>query len=1193
MNTKKPNVADDDENEKTILHGVGSDEKPAASTASPPPPDDEEEGTIIFGDGVELVSDREPAATSAAPAPAVATPPPVPEPPRTTSAPSSPSGPVSGGSAAKGKTRRKPIKSSDAKAASSSGPSTKSPSPLGPPPSNDDEGEMTILASRSDTSSGNAQTPTNGAQTPASGAQTPATPSAAPAKSAAAPVADPGEMTIIAPEHEIEANGSEESKAESTGSIQTGWGSTRNTGATGATGVTGGGRTGGGGVPGGKPEPGMLMNQYEIIRLLGEGGMGAVYLARDTRLGRRVAIKFLTTTDPDVTKRFIIEARATARVEHENIVSIYEVGEWGMSPFMVLQFLQGQELTKVITKGKPMPVPRVVELMMPVLRALAYAHSEGIVHRDLKPDNIFVTDAGVTKVLDFGIAKVVQGDDKTSDGEGRVEKKDVEAMGEKNVTRHGAIMGTMPYMSPEQWGNGVAIDHTTDIWAVGIMMYRMLSGKHPLHPLKGHELMVTGFIDEPMPSLAEKAPELPREVIEIVDKCLMKDKAKRWADASALLRALEPFQRGRFNEGARLNIEESPYAGLSSFQEEDASRFFGRNREVAAMSQRLRERPIMAVVGPSGVGKSSFLRAGVVPALKNSGENWDISVIRPGRQPLMALAGLLMHAANTSTNIEDEIQHQHELAKRLAKEPGYLGTAMRRQARREKKNILLFIDQFEELYTLVDDAEERLAFTACLSATADDATAPVRVVVSIRSDFLDRCVEDAHFMNELSQGLFFITAPTRDGMRDALVQPAEMAGYKFESENIVNEMLDYLGQTSGALPLLQFTADKLWSERDPTRKLLTESSYRSLGGITGALASHADRILEQITGEQRNLVRALFLRLVTPERTRAIVSMDELREHVGKGKSQEVQTVIDLLVGARLLVVQTGGGGTGATVEIVHESLIRGWPQLAKWLDEGQDDAVFLEQLRNASRQWAAKNKDNGLLWRGEMVEEAKRFIRRNRAELPPVQQQFLKAVIDLSNRAARVRKVLYVTSSIILMALLAAAAVALYIINESREETKQQAIAAQQSEKRATVAAEEADKQRVEAEKAKEAAEKALAEAKAAEVAKDAAREAERKALEEANLSREQLQVALVDAKEQEKRAVKAANEALVAKAFAETKMREANEARAAATRANDELKVAMKEVERRRLDAEQAAAEAERKLREMTKGGVVEELR
>ncbi|HRE88907.1 MAG TPA: protein kinase, partial [Myxococcota bacterium] len=924
---------------------------------------------------------------------------------------------------------------------------------------------------------------------------------------------------------------------------------------------------------------------------LGEGGMGAVFLARDTRLGRRVAIKFLSSTDPELTKRFVIEARATARVEHENIVSIYEVGEWGGHPFMVLQFLQGQELTKVIPRGKQMPVPRVIEIMMPVLRALAYAHGEGIVHRDLKPDNIFLTDGGVVKVLDFGIAKVVQGDDKTSDGEAKLTREDLAALGQdKGMTRHGAVMGTMPFMSPEQWGNGVAIDHTSDIWAVGVMMFIMLSGRHPLYPLSGHELMVTAFLDEPMPSLKEKAPDVPKEVCEVVDKCLEKDKAKRWPDALALLRALEPLLSAR--TGVKLlSSEESPYAGLHAFQEEDAGRFFGRSREVAAMTQRLRERPLMGVIGPSGIGKSSFLRAGVVPALKNSGENWEIRVIRPGNEPLMAVAGLISSTSTaTSQNIAEDIEAQRKMADRLRKEPGYLGTALRRMARREKKNLLLFIDQFEETYTLVHDQDERLAYTAAIAAAADDPASPLRVVLSMRSDFLDRCTEDLHFMNELSQGLFFLTPMTREGMREAMVLPAEMAGYKFEKDEMVNEMLDHLASTSGALPLLQFTADMLWGERDPTKKVLTEKSYRNLGGISGALATHAERVIEQVPPDQRNLVRALFLRLVTPERTRAIVSLSELKDQFGK--QGDIGALIDQLVTARLLTTSSSGGGA-ATVEIVHESLIHGWPQLAKWLDEGQEDAAFLEQLRNASRQWQAKNKDTGLLWRGEMVEEAKRFVRRFRGNLPEVQQHFLKAVIDASNRAARIKKAILVAAGIVVMALLAAAAVALYVINESRSETQKQAIAAQESEKRATAAAVEAQEQKVEAEKAKEAAERALAEAKAAELQKEAAREAEQKALILANKSKEELALALVDAQNAEKKAVRAAAEATAQKAIAEQKAREANEAKAAAQKSADEATKERNRAKELQAKAEAQAKDALEKLNEVTRGGVIEVLR
>src|SRR6185436_1107602 len=160
------------------------------------------------------------------------------------------------------------------------------------------------------------------------------------------------------------------------------------------------------------PVPGARFGQYEIIRALGRGGMGAVYAARDTKLGRKVAIKFLYSNNhPEHTARFIIEAKATAQCSHENIVVIYEVGEHGGNPFMVLEHLQGVPLTQLLQDGRKLPPAQAVELIVPVVRALTVAHAHDIVHRDLKPDNIFVTDSGTIKVLDFGIAKLVQGDD--------------------------------------------------------------------------------------------------------------------------------------------------------------------------------------------------------------------------------------------------------------------------------------------------------------------------------------------------------------------------------------------------------------------------------------------------------------------------------------------------------------------------------------------------------------------------------------------------------------------------------------------------------------------------------------------------------------------------------------------------------------------------------------------------------------
>ncbi len=817
------------------------------------------------------------------------------------------------------------------------------------------------------------------------------------------------------------------------------------------------------------PHPGVRINQYEMIKMIGEGGMGTVYLARDLRLGRRVAIKFLQSNQPELNQRFLVEARSTARCQHDNIVVIYEVGEHGGSPYMVLEFLNGKPLTETIKDGQKLPYTRVIEIMMQVLKALDCAHGQGIVHRDLKPDNIFMLDSGTVKVLDFGIAKVLEAQTTSNpvmSGSIRMPSPLELATGSNNaLTRHGTIMGTLKYMSPEQWGIGVEIDRLSDVWACGVLLHRMICGRHPLHPLDGNQLVVTAMLELPMPSMAEAAPpNVPRELIQIVDRCLLKNKEQRWQSVAELMQALLPFMPGR--RTAELQLDETPYAGLSSFQEADAGKFFGRNREIQAMVTRIRDQPLMAVVGSSGVGKSSFVRAGLVPALKRSGEQWETLVIRPGRKPMEALGAIISPMVATAVNLVDEIIEQKKLVEKLREEPGHLGHLLRGRARRDSRRIMLFVDQFEELYTQVADAEERAAFTACLSAIADDATSPLRVVLSIRSDFLDRVAEDQQFVDQLTQGLFFLGPPNREGLRDAILQPAELAGFKFELEATVDDMLDHLETTPGALPLLQFAASKLWENRDTARRMLTHQAYAAMGGVAGALASHADRVIQEFGPSKNALVRALLLRLVSPERTRSIVPIDELRElsrEVG-----EVQRLVDQMVDARLLVVQnTGSGamGKGTTVEIVHESLIHSWPALRRWLDETQEDAVLIDQLRTAARQWHAKGRSPDLLWRGDTADEATKFRKRYKGPLSDVERAFLDEITSYETAVQRRRRSAIIAGFVGLGLLVVAAMVALVFIQKSRTEAKKQAIVATE----ATAAAESDKKLAVDAKKTAE----------------------------------------------------------------------------------------------------------------------------
>ena len=404
---------------------------------------------------------------------------------------------------------------------------------------------------------------------------------------------------------------------------------------------------------------------------------------------------------------------------------------------------------------------------------------------------------------------------------------------------------------------------------------------------------------------------------------------------------------------------------------------------------------------------------------------------------------------------------------------------------------LLFVDQFEELYTLVPDPAERARFVACLAGVADDAATPLRVVVSMRSDFLDRVSEDAAFLDELSPGLLFLSAPDHAGPREALVQPLEMVGYRFESERMVDAMLGELEATAGALPLLQFAAGKLWDGRDRRRRLLTEAGFHAIGGIAGALAVHADEVLAAMTPAAQRLTRAVLLRLVTPERTRAILDMAELHQIAPDG--DELGRAVDQLVHARLLVVQKRGDA-GASAEIVHESLIERWPTLRRWLDEGQEDAAFLEQLRTAAQQWESRGRPAGLLWRGEAMEEARRWRRRTQRELPRREEEYLAAVFALASRASRTRRVAVIVSMTVLSLIAAGAVVALVWIRQAERDAKEQADIARSLADKAQAAetkvteqldlVQRGQREKVAAHALKDAAEKKSAAAEASKVA-------------------------------------------------------------------------------------------------------------
>ncbi len=370
--------------------------------------------------------------------------------------------------------------------------------------------------------------------------------------------------------------------------------------------------------------PGVRLGRYEILSPLGAGGMGEVYRARDTELRRTVALKVLpedVATDPDRLKRFEREARATAALSHPNVLTVFDVGREDGRAYLVFELLEGSTLGTRLARG-PLRTDETLGYAGQIARGLAAAHARGIVHRDLKPDNLFLTTAGFVKVLDFGLARVQPSTERNTTA--------------SDVTGPGTVMGTVSYMAPEQ-AKGHPGDARSDIFALGTVLYEMLSGKHPFRRDSSAETLTAILRDEPA-DLGTLAEAVPTAVVRLVRRCLEKRPEDRFQTANDLALALEAQAEGGEPATADAEPEAHPYPGLASFTEADSGRFFGREAEVEALWEKLRRQKLLALIGPSGVGKSSFLRAGVLPQRP---AGWGAVYLAPGAGPVGALARAL------------------------------------------------------------------------------------------------------------------------------------------------------------------------------------------------------------------------------------------------------------------------------------------------------------------------------------------------------------------------------------------------------------------------------------------------------------------------------------------------------------------------------------------------------------------------
>ena len=264
------------------------------------------------------------------------------------------------------------------------------------------------------------------------------------------------------------------------------------------------------------------LGKYEIITELGRGAMGDVFKARDPHIGRLVALKTISGAlvgKPDLLARFYQEARSAGTLQHPNIVTVYELGKEGDTPYIAMEYLEGESLEKVIDRRRPLLLSQKLGFIVPVCRALEYAHKRGVVHRDIKPGNVMVTTEGSVKVVDFGIARLL----------------------DASRTQTGMLIGTLGYMAPQQI-QGEHADERSDIWAVGVMFYELLCYERPFAGENHAALMMNIMTKEPRP-IGEASADCPAEVAALVHRMLRKDIFERFQSMEEVLLELDPIWR--------------------------------------------------------------------------------------------------------------------------------------------------------------------------------------------------------------------------------------------------------------------------------------------------------------------------------------------------------------------------------------------------------------------------------------------------------------------------------------------------------------------------------------------------------------------------------------------------------------------------------------------------------------------------
>ncbi len=675
---------------------------------------------------------------------------------------------------------------------------------------------------------------------------------------------------------------------------------------------------------------------YELREKIDENRYGVTHRGFQGSVGREVAVLSLNpnvSDNPDFVRRFESELQAVSQLDHPHIVPIYDYWRDPDGAFLVTAYLRGGPLSSSMADG-PWNLSSTLRLVDQISSALGFAHRNGFIHGSLAIDSIGLDSDANAYITDLGLP-VLQG-----------------------------VAGT------RSTGD--------DVVALARIAFVLLAGENavfnqPISEIRTDLAVLAPVFDRafnPDPASRFQKPEDFRRAI-------------RQAAGTDVVTASPAFDDQRRN----------PYKGLRAFQESDASDFHGRDALVEDLIEILATQKILTVVGPSGSGKSSLVRAGLLSALRanaiDGSGSWLITEMFPGTHPFEELeAAILRIAVDRPAGLVDDLTADARGLVRIAKQV----------LPNEDDQLLLVVDQFEELFSLTASESDRKLFVDALVAAVTDERSRIRVVLTLRADFFDQPLRYSNFGEVLGLGLVPVGAPTDDGLARAVAQPARDVGVDLEP-GLVTRIVDDVRDEPGGLPLLQYALTEMFAQRE--HNTLTLAGYERSGGVLGALGKRAEEIYCGLTDDGKEAARHLFLRLVTVDEladdTRRRVRQTELKSL--EINQASLDDVISRFGSFRLLSFDRDAATRTPTVEVAHEALIREWTRLRTWIDDRREDLLIHRRIQVTSRDWEDSDKDVSYLLRGSRLEQALIWQERTDIAISQNEMSFIEASIEQEKR--------------------------------------------------------------------------------------------------------------------------------------------------------------------------------------------------